>query len=346
MFDQQTILRLGRNHQEPLREMAQIEEELTKRFVDFEMPIRALVLSVISGEPLLLIGPPGTAKSRLIRAFCALLGLVDLDQPEREHPGYFEYLLTPFTEPGELFGFYDIGKLMDSTDRKLVRDDKGMMQHATVVYLDEVFNASSAILNSLLAFLNERIFHDRGKPRTTELKVLFAATNDVPTVPELRAVFDRFVLRCWVDNVVADTQKIGSLIQAGWKETYGVHPRNPRQVYRSNNLLNDLQKLRNEIKRLIETDNLAPQKNTNMYEDLAKLVRVARDNDLSQMSNRRLVKIAYIHLLHHIYLHATRTPPVSKELELEWLIVPYFFDSFDPKDEPLRNNLRRGARTK
>lgn len=106
MFDSQQIRKIGQAHEQPLRTMAKIEEELNERFVDFEMPIRALILFVISGEPLLLVGPPGTAKSRLIRAFSGMLGLLDENHPERDHPGYFEYLLTPFTEPGELFGFF------------------------------------------------------------------------------------------------------------------------------------------------------------------------------------------------------------------------------------------------
>ena len=70
----------------------------------------------------------------------------------QQEPRYFEYLLTPFTEPGELFGFFDIGKLFDAHGRSvgLERLHEGMMQHAEIIFLDEVFNASSAILNSLL----------------------------------------------------------------------------------------------------------------------------------------------------------------------------------------------------
>jgi MoxR-like ATPase len=346
MFDPQMIRRLGKNHERPLREMAKIEEELNRRFVDFEMPVRALILSVISGEPLLLVGPPGTAKSRLIRAFSALLSLLDEDHPEQDHPGYFEYLLTPFTEPGELFGFFDISKLLDEKDRRLVRDDKGMMQYATVVYLDEVFNASSAILNSLLAFLNERIFHDRGKRiKVQNLKALFAATNNVPQTPELRAVFDRFVLRCWVDNVAPNSSHISHLIQVGWTETYGTHPKGAQASYRRDDLLANLEELRKEIEQSTTSGRLRPQENSAMYDNLAQLVKTARDNGLSEMSNRRLVKIAYIHFLHHIYLYATRASPEAEELSLQWLVTPYFFDSFDPKDDHLRNNLRRGART-
>lgn len=355
MFDPNIVKQLANAHKRPLQEMAQIERELNERFVEFSHPIRALILAVISGEPLLLVGPPGTAKSRLIRAFSGMLGLLDEDHPENDHEGYFEYLLTPFTEPGELFGFFDIAQLLDTQNRKLARDDKGMMQHATVVYLDEVFNASSAILNSLLAFLNERVFHDRGKRiKVAKLKALFAATNDVPRTPELRAVFDRFVLRCWVDNVEPDASHIAPLITVGWKETYGLkdkptnnQPANQSaaETYRRNALLNDLEAMRENMRQLTTANQLSPQSPHAIYNNLAQFVKTARDNGLSEMSNRRLVKISYIMLLHRLYLVASvpQTEPTVGADELQ-LIPRYFYDSFDPKDDTLRNNLRREAR--
>ena len=356
MFDPAVIQQLANKHKRPLQEMAQIERELNERFVEFGDPVLALILAVISGEPLLLVGPPGTAKSRLIRAFSGMLGLLNEDHPERDHPEYFEYLLTPFTEPGELFGFFDIAQLLDPQSRKLTRDDKGMMQHATVVYLDEVFNASSAILNSLLAFLNERVFHDRGKRiKVANLKALFAATNDVPRTPELRAVFDRFVLRCWVDNVEPNASRISHLVKAGWKETYGIkeiavanQQTSSTTTYRRNELLNDLESMREDIRRLTAANRLTPQTTHEIYDNLARYVKTARENGLSEMSNRRLIKISYIMLMHRVYFLANQERPPSKELsigaqELQ-LIQLYFFDSFDPKDDTLRNNLRREAR--
>jgi MoxR-like ATPase len=347
MFNPEIIHQIAQQYKKPLREMAQIEKELNSRFVEFSIPIRALVLSVISDEPLLLIGPPGTAKSRLIRAFSGMLGLINEDHPEENHKDYFEYLLTPFTEPGELFGFFDIGKLLDPDVRKLVRDKTNMMQEATVVYLDEVFNASSAILNSLLAFLNERFFHDRGTVvKAKNLKVLFAATNDVPSTQELRAVFDRFVLRCWVDNVKAEASDISKLIQAGWKETYAYSSKNrqaEQQEYRKHKLLDELSAMREHIRQLTTEGKLAPQTNPAAYSNLAQLTKAARDNDLSEMSNRRLIKITYVFFLHHAYLFAAGRQEVE-ELTLQWLISHYFYDSFDPKDDRFRNNLRRESR--
>src|SRR5262245_5404864 len=235
MFNRGGIVALGREYKSTFQKLVELEKGLKSRFRRIDDAIEALVLAVAAGEALLLIGPPGTAKSRLIRAFCHSVGLLSDDdmapphgttdtKPVKAHDDYFEYLLTQFTEPGELFGFYDLAALQgDPVTRRapeLRRDDQGMMQHAKIVFLDEVFNASSAILNSLLAFMNERKFHDRGRTTPVALECLFGATNDVPTSPELRAFFDRFLLRAWVDVVPEDQAMIHDLLSAGWRETH------------------------------------------------------------------------------------------------------------------------------
>ncbi|HSR67067.1 MAG TPA: AAA family ATPase [Acidobacteriota bacterium] len=294
MFNPQTLLELAQRHEKGLGRLAQVEARLNQRFIEFEEPVRALVLSLLSGEPLLLVGPPGTAKSRLIRALCELLGL--LDPRNRTQAGeYFEYLLTPFTEPGELFGFYDVGKAM--REQRLQRDEEGMMQRARVVYLDEVFNGSSAILNSILTFLNERIFHDRGRRREVAMEVLFASTNEVPQSAELQAVFDRFLLRSHVHNVLARPQPVGRLLEAGWVETYSHH----EEAGAFSGLLEEVKALRQDIASATDEGRLRPRREHGYYRHLAQFVEDAREYGLSQISNRRLVKMSYIMLLHRIY---------------------------------------------
>lgn len=333
MFKSDALVELTRTHKQALCNLGAVEKILRERFVGLEEPIRALVLAVASGEPLLLVGPPGTAKSRLIRAFCGLTGLLDEQDPGRDQNGsgnqngyanqngYFEYLLTPFTEPGELFGFYDISQM--SKTGQLNRMDKGMMQNATVVYLDEVFNGSSAILNSILAFMNERIFHDRGVRKRVAMQYLFAATNQIPEAAELRAVYDRFVLRCEVANVKAEPKALADLAYAGWLETYS------QQQKRSNyaQLLSEMQQFRHGIARLTDQGKLVPQREQPFYNSLAQLVEHARQYELSEMSNRRLVKIVYIMLIHRIY-EAAQTNKIPPDLALraeELQLIPRFF---------------------
>ena len=104
MFNPGVIRQLAKDHYQTFMKLQAVEKRLKARFADMDEVVDALILSVTSGEPLLLVGPPGTGKSRLIRAFCGLTGLLDEDDPgAKENGDYFEYLRTPFTEPGELF---------------------------------------------------------------------------------------------------------------------------------------------------------------------------------------------------------------------------------------------------
>jgi MoxR-like ATPase len=157
---------------------------LGRHFVDKQPLVDLMVVAAVAQEPLLLVGPPGTAKSDLVLKFKDALGLSGID--------YFEYLLTRFTEPSEVLGPIDINELRSG---KYLRREKGKLPTARLVFLDEIFKASSAILNSLLTVINERKFYQDGVPVPVRLKVLFAATNEIPEHSELGALKDRFALK-------------------------------------------------------------------------------------------------------------------------------------------------------
>jgi MoxR-like ATPase len=310
MFNSDVLRILATKHRQTFLDLHEIEQSLNTRFFDMKEPIEALILAVASGEPLLLIGKPGTAKSRLIRSFCGMVGLLDLDDLSQRKEAYFEYQLTPFTEPGELFGYYDIGRA--SKGQGLFREDEMMMQKAQVIYIDEVFNASSAILNTLLSFLNERYFHDRGKRIKVPMELLFAATNHVPDVPELQAIYDRFVLRCYVHNVSSNPESVAALLGIGWQETFG--KQQTRFAVKAD-LLKQLGLLRQVIKQLTSSGDLVPKQMHLFYRVLAEKIEYARDNRLSEVSNRRLVKMIHIMLIHRLY-----EAVVKKELDKQDLI--------------------------
>lgn len=156
---------------------------LENRFQEREELIRVLLLAMMSGESLLLVGPPGSAKSQLARAAAALLGT----------SRSFDYLLTRFTSPDELFGPVSLQQLKQD---RYIRQTRGYLPDAEVAFLDEIFKASSAILNSLLTLLNERRFHNGAEAQPVPLLTLIAASNELPEEQEgLAALYDRFLFR-------------------------------------------------------------------------------------------------------------------------------------------------------
>src|SRR5215469_1919998 len=155
--------------------LAQLARELEGRFLGKEEVIRLLLIATIAGEHAVLIGPPGTAKSALIRMFARLL-----------HARYFEYLLTRFTEPNEIFGPVDIAAFREG---RYQRRTEGMLPESEIVFLDEVFKSNSAILNALLTLLNERRFTSGGAVLRAPLLSAFGASNEVPADESLTAIF-------------------------------------------------------------------------------------------------------------------------------------------------------------
>jgi len=179
--------------------LAQIARSLSDRFLGKDEVIRLLLIAIVAGEHAVLIGPPGTAKSALVRTFARLIDA-----------RYFEYLLTRFTEPNEIFGPVDIAAFREGRYERRI---EGMLPTAEVVFLDEVFKSNSAILNALLTLLNERRYTSGGAVITCPLLSCFGASNEVPTDETLAAVFDRFLLRIRSENL--DAYHFQDLLQRG-----------------------------------------------------------------------------------------------------------------------------------
>ena len=351
MFDQKSIATLYYAHRKTLSSLVALESALNGRFYNMQAAIECMMLAALTGEAMLMIGPPGTAKSRLVRSFCGLVGLIKDEDPAttirsdgalQKNEKYFEYLLTQFTEPSELFGFYDLGKLFaaEASQRSFERATDGMMQKAEVVFLDEVFNASSAILNSLLTFMNERKFHDRGRVHQTPMRLLFSATNHPPREEGLGAAFDRFLLRCRLDNASADPTSLAQLLAKAWNETHAA-PRADSQGDQFKGLLEALDAYRLQVDAMtragmkINTDDI-------LFSRLADLVTELRRKDLSQMSNRRLVKFSGV-VLAHALLRAARAhsvfPPWIEPRDL-MVILNYGLDQEDASTvQTLRTHL-------
>ena len=168
--------------------------------VDRELLTESVALCAVAREHLLVVGPPGTAKSEAVRRIAARFG-----------GRYFEYLLGRFTEPNEVFGPVDLRRLREGV---VEVETAGMLPEADVAFLDEVFLGSTAILNTLLGILNERTFRRGRTAITCPLRVCVGATNVLPEDPALSAFADRFLARVFVEPV-ADSL-LENLLEAGW----------------------------------------------------------------------------------------------------------------------------------
>jgi MoxR-like ATPase len=197
-----TFEELQEEAEELRQRLNRFRKSLGRFFVQKQELIDLMLVTAVAQEPLLLVGPPGTAKSDLVLKFKDALGIPAED--------YFEYMLTRFTEPSEIIGPIDINLLRDG---RYVRREQGKLPTARLAFLDEIFKSNSAILNILLTIINERKFYQDGVPQPVRLRVLYAATNDVPEQGELAALRDRFVLKAESRSVQED--HFSELIDAG-----------------------------------------------------------------------------------------------------------------------------------
>ena len=170
------------------------------RFVGRDEVVDLIALSAVAGEHLFLYGPPGTAKSAVVRAFAGAV-----------RGRYFEYLLTRFSEPNEVFGPVDLVRLREGVVATVTT---GMLPEAEFAFLDELFNANSAILNNLLTVLNERVYRRGAETHRLPLLTAFAASNHLPEDDSLQALFDRFALRVRVDPL--PRERMPDLLKSGW----------------------------------------------------------------------------------------------------------------------------------
>lgn len=184
-----------------LQRLQHVQHILKELFADRDRAVDLMVLAALCQEHLLLVGPPGTAKTELLSRFTALVDARG-----------FHYLLTRFTEPSEVFGPLDLERFQAGTFH--IRTE-GMLPEAQIAFLDEVFQGSSAILNSLLTLVNERVFHNGPLRQAVPLLTLVGASNALPDDPWLRAFADRFTLRLEV-GTVAD-EHLDALLDRGWQ---------------------------------------------------------------------------------------------------------------------------------
>jgi MoxR-like ATPase len=171
--------------------LAALREELNRMFLERGELIDGALVAMLSRSHVLLIGPPGTAKSMLAEELCTRI----------DGANYFQWLLTRFSTPEEIFGAVSLRGL-ENDDYRRVTTHK--LPEAHIAFLDEIFKANSSILNALLTLVNERIFHNGRERISVPLVTMFGASNELPDEEELTALYDRFMLRFIADYIVED----------------------------------------------------------------------------------------------------------------------------------------------
>lgn len=184
----------------PREHIRQLVDWMSQGVFEKEQIIAVALLCAVAGENMFLLGPPGTAKSmvasRLKRVF--------------KDGKSFDYLMSRFSTPDEIFGPIAISRLKN--EDRYERLTAGYLPEADVVFLDEIWKAGPSIQNTLLTIVNEHIFHNGGQIMHCPMKVLIAASNELPAKDEgLEALWDRFLVRM-VSNCIENDDAFFKMI--------------------------------------------------------------------------------------------------------------------------------------
>ena len=253
---------------------------LSRYFIAKDEVIDLMVVCTLAQEPLLLVGPPGTAKSDLILKFIQAIGLGQGD--------YFEYMLTKFTEPSEIIGPVDINKLKEG---RYLRRVEGKLPECKVAFLDEIFKSNSAILNTLLTIINERKYYQDGQPVPVNMKMLFAATNEIPDLAELGALKDRFTMK--VESASVMDKHFDQLLEFGLaNESYKAFNQRPWE---------NLATMEDFVKLKVYLDYLLVNKADNQKRDsyfpepvyvlFKRMIKTLQREDKIEISDRKVIKL-------------------------------------------------------
>lgn len=262
-------------------------KSLGRFFVQKQHLIDLMVVAAVAQEPLLLVGPPGTAKSDLVIKFKDALGIGE--------EGYFEYMLTRFTEPSEIVGPIDIAQLREG---RYIRREQGKLPTARLAFLDEIFKSNSAILNILLTIINEKKFYQDGVPQPVNLRVLFAATNEIPEQAELAALKDRFALKA--ESLPVQETHFTALIDAGIQnEVYKTLNQKPWQeghatledILKANRYLTLTFSRRHRTGRGEEQNDRQVYFPQDVFDEFQRLIKVLVRDHKMFISDRKLVKL-------------------------------------------------------
>ena len=168
--------------------MSQIFVEMNNLFVERDELIKLMELAIVTGTNLLMLGPPGTAKSAITYELCGRI----------ENANYFQWMLNKTSDPSEILGPFSVKEMEND---KFMRITTGKVPEAHIAFMDEVFKSNAPTLNALLTIMNEHIFYNDGKPVEVPLISMFGASNEPPEDESLDAMYDRFIFRMNVQYI-------------------------------------------------------------------------------------------------------------------------------------------------
>lgn len=322
----------------PLSRIKSLKEKVIAGIVGREDEAAAVFAASVAGVPAVLIGEPGTAKSLLIRK-------INEGCTQKK---FFDYLMNSYTQPDELFGAPKIDQLMRG---KFERDIEGKLPEADFAFLDEIFRGGSHILNTLLAVINERKFHNGSEVRDLPLVNLFGAANAPPTDPDLGAFYDRFPIRILTESIFkkrgasSDKDLMGKNllevsigVEAGKLDSSG----RDQEKKDAPACSNDFRILRHYMLRLIIDKRLYSNKAVEKF----RLAFYKLRNLPMKYSDRTFSRLFMVGLAHHLIEKGTCENPSWKNLKMAFL---WTADSHQQRDaieheiEGIQSDIHNGS---
>jgi len=251
-----------------INKIFEVKNYLTNTFVGREDVINGVLAGLISGEPTLLVGPPGTAKTSIIDTMSNLV-----------NARYFYYLLTKFTEPEELLGPIDITALKNGEYRNITR---GKLPDANIVFLDEIFKSSSAIRNTLLDIMLNRRLPNGGVMINLDILGIYSASNEVSDDEEDMALYDRYPIKIFHNYVERTILK--DLLEKG------ISMESDNTIQKPFIGIEDVIKLQSEA---VERMNTLKSDNNAVIEKYMEAIFQLEENDVI-FSDRRKIKLLKI----------------------------------------------------
>lgn len=295
--------------------------ELNQCFLEREDIIDGVLASLVTQQNCFLFGAPGTGKSELVRAVSQ--GFTDSK--------FFSYLLSPTTDPSELYGPVAVSKLLED---EYTRDVKGYLPDSNVAFLDELFRGSSAVLNSLLQLLNERTFNNGKDLISTDIQSIVAATNSFPTEESLQAFCDRFLFRPTVEGLKGSANK---------NKLYTWALEDTRPKVNNTMTMKDLKSLQQSAREV--------SVNQNFIETFSQCMNMLESRGISVSDRRKVQILKFLRgwavvkggdTLHPDYLHAT-LPHIVYQTSEDIPIIKEVLDQCVPTADTYFNELQRAA---